>query len=58
MSIDTSRIAALSALVVDRQRRCSAQYLASIAFQMARNAKTPRQHRSFKRDHQSTTPNH
>jgi hypothetical protein len=37
MSIDTSCTTALSALVVDRQRCCSAQYVASIAFQMARN---------------------
>jgi hypothetical protein len=48
MSVDTSRTAALSALVMDRQRCCSAQYVASIAFQMAGNAETQRQHRSFK----------
>ena len=47
MSVDTSRITALSALVIDLQRCCSAQYVASIAFQMARYAKTPRQHYSF-----------
>ena len=36
MSVDTSRTTALAALVMDRQRCCSAQYVASIAFHMAR----------------------
>ena len=58
MSVDTSRTTALSALVMRRQRCCSAQYAASIALPMARNPETPRQHRSFKLDHRSTTPNH
>ena len=57
MSVDTSRTIALSALVMDRQRCCSAQYVASIAFQTARNAETQCQHRSFQLDHRSTTPN-
>jgi len=51
MSVDTSRTTALAALVTDRQRCCSAQYVASIAFQMARNAETQRQHYSFTPDH-------
>ena len=51
MSVDTSGTTALSALVIDRQRCCSAQYVASIAFRMARNAETRRQHRSFTPDH-------
>jgi hypothetical protein len=51
MSVDTSRITALSALVMDRQRCCSAQYIASIAFQMARSAETQPLHRSFKLNH-------
>ena len=51
MSVDTSRTTAFTALVMDRQRCCSAQYVASIAFQMARNAETQRQHYSFKPDH-------
>ena len=51
MSVDTSRTTALSALVMDRQRCCSAQYVASIAFQMARDAGTQRPHRSFKLHH-------
>jgi len=51
MSVDTSRTTALAALVTDRQRCCSAQCVASIAFQMARNAETQRQHYSFKPDH-------
>ena len=47
MTVDTSRTTALSALVMDRQRCCLTQYAAaSIAFQMARNAETQRQHRS------------
>jgi hypothetical protein len=50
MSIDTSRTTALSALVMDRQRCCSAQYVASIVFEVVRSAKTQRQHRSFKPD--------
>ena len=51
MSVDTSRTTALSALVMDRQRCCSARYSATIAFHMAHNAETQRQHRSFKLDH-------
>ena len=35
MSVDTSRTTVLAALVMHRQRCCSAQYAASIAFQMA-----------------------
>jgi hypothetical protein len=35
MSVDTYRTTALSALVMDRQRCCSAQCVASTAFQMA-----------------------
>jgi len=58
MSVDTSRTAALSALVIDRQRCGSAQYVASIASQMVRGAEAQRQHRSFQLDHRSTTPNH
>jgi len=58
MSVDTSRTTARSALVIDRQRCCSGQYVASIAFQLTRNAETQRQHRSFNLDHRSTTPNH
>ena len=48
MSVDTSRITALSALVMDRQRCCSARRLLSIAFRVVRIAKTQRQRRSFK----------
>ena len=47
MSVDTSRTTARFALVIDRQRCCSGQYVASIAFQLTRNAETQRQHRSF-----------
>ena len=51
MSVDASRTTAFTALVMDRQRCCSAQYVANIAFQMARNAETQRQHYSFTPDH-------
>jgi hypothetical protein len=47
MSVDTSHTTALSALVVDRHRCCSAQCVDSTAFQMARSAETQRQRRSF-----------
>jgi hypothetical protein len=50
MSVETSRTTALAALVTDRQRCFSAQYVASIAFHMARTAETQRQHRSFRPD--------
>jgi hypothetical protein len=58
MNVDTSRTTALSALVMDRQHCCSAQYVAGIAFQMTCNAETQRQDRSFNLDHRSATPNH
>jgi hypothetical protein len=58
MSVDTSHTTAPSALVVDRHRCCAAQCVSSIAFQMARNAETQRQHRSVKLDHRFTTHNH
>ena len=48
MSAGTSRTTALSVLIIDRQRCCSAQYVASIAFEVARSAETQRQRRSFK----------
>jgi hypothetical protein len=51
MSVDTFRTTALSAPIIDRQRCCSAQYVASIAFQMARSAETQPPHRFFKLDH-------
>ena len=51
MSVETSCTTALSALVIERHRCCSAQYVASIAFQMARNAEAQPQHRSFKPSH-------
>ena len=51
MSVHTSRTTArLSALVIDRQRCCSARCLLSIAFKVVRIAETQRQHRSFKLD--------
>jgi hypothetical protein len=51
MSVDTSHtIARFSALVIDRQRCCSARCLLSIAFRVVRIAETQRQHRSFKPD--------
>jgi hypothetical protein len=51
MSVDASRTTAFTALVMDRQRCCSAQYVANIAFQMARSDETQRQRRWFKLDH-------
>jgi len=51
MSVEISHTTALSALVVDRHRCCSAQCVASIAFEMARSDETQRQRRSFKLDH-------
>ena len=51
MSVDTSRTTAFTALVMDRQRCCSAQYVANIAFQMARSDETQHQRRWFKLDH-------
>ena len=51
MSVDTSRTTALSALVMDRQRWCSARCLLSIAFRVVRIVETQPQHRSFKLDH-------
>ena len=47
MSVEISHTTALSALVVDRHRCCSAQCVASIAFEMARSDETQRQRRSF-----------
>jgi len=48
MSVDTSHTTALSALVVDRHRCCSAQCVSSIAFELVRSAETQPQHRSIK----------
>ena len=48
MSADTFCTTALSVLIIDRQRCCSAQYVARIAFQMVRSTETQRQRRSFK----------
>ena len=48
MSGDTSRTTVPAALVIDRQRCCSAQYVASIAFQMTRNVETQPRRRSSK----------
>jgi hypothetical protein len=51
MSVDTSPTTArFSALVIDRQRCCSARCLLSIAFTVVRIVETQRQHRSFKPD--------
>jgi hypothetical protein len=51
MSVDTSHTTArFSALVIDRQRCCSARRLLSIVFRVVRIAETQRQHRSFKPD--------
>ena len=50
MSIDTSCTTALSALVMDRQRCCSARYMLSIAVKAVHNTKTQRQHHSLKPD--------
>jgi hypothetical protein len=51
MSVATSHTTALSALVVDRHRCCSAQCISSIAFEVARSAETQPQHRPFKPGH-------
>jgi hypothetical protein len=51
MSVDTCCTTALPALVIDRQPRRSAQYVARIAVEGARIAETQRQHRSFQPDH-------
>ena len=51
MSVDTFHTTALSALVVDRHRCCSAQCVSSIAFEVARSVQTQPQHRSFKPGH-------
>jgi hypothetical protein len=50
MSIDTCRTTALSALVIDRQCCCSAQYMLSIVLEAVHSTKTQRQHCSFKPD--------
>ena len=51
MNLDASHTTArLSALVIDRQRCCSARCLPSFAFKVVRIAETQCQHRSFKPD--------
>jgi hypothetical protein len=57
MSVDTSLTTALSALVIDRQRCCSAQYVPSIAFEVARIAETQRQQRHSNPIARSSTHN-
>ena len=52
MSVDTSHTTArFSALVIDRQRCYSAQYVPSMVFPVVCSAKTLPQHRSFKPSH-------
>jgi hypothetical protein len=57
MSVNTFTTA-LSALVVDRHRCCSAQCVSSIAFEVAPSAETQPQHRAFKPGARSSTHNH